>query len=79
MCLGDQYYIHNIRDMQVLHIMKEVSANPKGLFALSVTNETGFIAYPGSENTGCIEIFDSIRMVHVHFYLDTFQKKLCCI
>lgn len=62
-CLADQYHIHNIRDMQVLHILKGASSNPSGLFALSIANDTGYVAYPGSDSMGCLEIFDSMSMV----------------
>ena len=47
-CLEESLYVHNIRDMKVLHTIRDTPPNPQGLCALSVSNDNCFLAYPGS-------------------------------
>ena len=51
-CLEEALYIHNIRDMRILHTIKDTPPNPKGLCALSINSDNCFLAYPGSNTTG---------------------------
>ena len=63
MCLEESLYIHNIRDMKVLHTIRDTPPNPHGLCALSINNENCFLAYPGSNLIGEVQIFDTINLV----------------
>ena len=45
-------FIHNIRDMKILHTIRETPPNPRGLCALSINSDNCFLAYPGSNITG---------------------------
>ncbi|XP_050499553.1 WD repeat domain phosphoinositide-interacting protein 2 isoform X2 [Diabrotica virgifera virgifera] len=70
-CLEESLYIHNIRDMKVLHTIRDTPPNPLGLCALSITSDNCFIAYPGSSIIGEVQIFDAINlhaktMIHAH-------------
>ena len=51
-CLEDSLFIHNIRDMKILHTIRETPPNPRGLCALSINSDNCFLAYPGSNITG---------------------------
>lgn len=57
-CLEESLYIHNIRDMKILHTIRETPPNPKGLCALSINSDNCFLAYPGSSTTGEEQVFD---------------------
>ncbi|XP_013066598.1 WD repeat domain phosphoinositide-interacting protein 2-like isoform X2 [Biomphalaria glabrata] len=61
-CLEESLYIHNIRDMKVLHTIRDTPPNPKGICALSPHNEHAYLAYPGSVQTGEVQIFDTIAL-----------------
>lgn len=75
-CLEESLYIHNIRDMKVLHTIRETPQNPKGICALSPHNERAYLAYPGSVQAGEVQIFDTVTLVSVCvIYLVT---KLSC-
>jgi autophagy-related protein 18 len=52
-----------MRDMKVLHTIRDVPPNPDGLCALSITDNNPYLAYPGSSITGEIQIFDTINLV----------------
>nr|CAB3267751.1 WD repeat domain phosphoinositide-interacting protein 2-like [Phallusia mammillata] len=56
--LEESLYIHNIRDMKVLHTIRDTPNNPKGLCCLSVNNDNSLLAYPGSSIIGEVQIFD---------------------
>ena len=62
-CLEESLYIHNIRDMKVLHTIRDTPPNPHGLCALSINNDNCFLAYPGSNQIGEVQIFDTINLV----------------
>jgi autophagy-related protein 18 len=51
-CLEEALYIHNIRDMKVLHTIRDTPPNPRGLCALSINSDNCYLAYPGSTTTG---------------------------
>jgi len=61
-CLEEALYIHNIRDMKVLHTIKDTPPNPKGLCALSINSDNCFLAYPGSTITGEVQLFDAFNL-----------------
>lgn len=60
--LRQHLYIHNIRDMKVMHTIRDTPNNPTGLCALSSDNENGYIAYPGSNQNGEVLVFDAINL-----------------
>uniref|UniRef100_A0A2I3RAE9 WD repeat domain phosphoinositide-interacting protein 2 n=1 Tax=Pan troglodytes TaxID=9598 RepID=A0A2I3RAE9_PANTR len=62
-CLEESLYIHNIRDMKVLHTIRETPPNPAGLCALSINNDNCYLAYPGSATIGEVQVFDTINLV----------------
>ncbi|XP_023020718.1 autophagy-related 18a isoform X2 [Leptinotarsa decemlineata] len=61
-CLEESLYIHNIRDMKVLHTIRDTPRNPNGLLALSIDVDNCFLAYPGSSTSGEIQIFDCVNL-----------------
>uniref|UniRef100_A0A4X2LQN5 WD repeat domain, phosphoinositide interacting 2 n=1 Tax=Vombatus ursinus TaxID=29139 RepID=A0A4X2LQN5_VOMUR len=61
-CLEECLYIHNIRDMKVLHTIRETPPNPAGLCALSINNDNCYLAYPGSATIGEVQVFDTINL-----------------
>lgn len=61
-CLEESLYIHNIRDMKVLHTIRDTPPNPTGLFTLSSDGDNCFLAYPGSNTIGEVQIFDAVNM-----------------
>ncbi|CAG9773915.1 unnamed protein product [Ceutorhynchus assimilis] len=70
-CLEESLYIHNIRDMRVLHTIRDTPANPTGLCALSSNSENCYLGYPGSSSVGEVQIFDAMNlnakiMIHAH-------------
>jgi len=60
--LRQNLYIHNIRDMKVMHTIRDTPKNPSGLCALSADNDSGYIAYPGSSQNGEVQVFDVINL-----------------
>eukprot|EP00914_Ancora_sagittata_P018045 GHVO01035613.1.p1 GENE.GHVO01035613.1~~GHVO01035613.1.p1 ORF type:complete len:427 (+),score=26.57 GHVO01035613.1:132-1412(+) len=61
-CLEESLFIHNIRDMKVLHTIRDTPPNPAGLCALSNSNDNCFLAYPGSSQIGEVQIFDAVNL-----------------
>ncbi|XP_033100629.1 WD repeat domain phosphoinositide-interacting protein 2-like isoform X2 [Anneissia japonica] len=64
--LEESLYIHNIRDMKVLHTIRETPPNPQGLCALSISNDNCYLAYPGSSHIGEVQIFDTVNLQAVN-------------
>uniref|UniRef100_A0A2I3HVT2 WD repeat domain phosphoinositide-interacting protein 2 n=1 Tax=Nomascus leucogenys TaxID=61853 RepID=A0A2I3HVT2_NOMLE len=60
-CLEESLYIHNIRDMKVLHTIRETPPKPC-LCALSINNDNCYLAYPGSATIGEVQVFDTINL-----------------
>lgn len=58
-CLKDSIYIHNIRDMRLLHSIKNLPENSSGLCSLSLNCH---LAYPISNEVGNLQIFDAGSM-----------------
>lgn len=57
--------------MKVLHTIRDTPSNPQGICALSANTENALLAYPGSPNTGEVQIFDvanlkAVTMIHAH-------------
>ncbi|XP_077131719.1 WD repeat domain phosphoinositide-interacting protein 2 isoform X3 [Ranitomeya variabilis] len=61
-CLEESLYIHNIRDMKVLHTIRETPPNPAGLCALSINGDNCYLAYPGSATIGEVQVFDTVNL-----------------
>ncbi|XP_063790191.1 WD repeat domain phosphoinositide-interacting protein 2 isoform X2 [Pseudophryne corroboree] len=61
-CLEESLYIHNIRDMKVLHTIRETPPNPAGLCALSINGDNCYLAYPGSASIGEVQVFDTVNL-----------------
>nr|CAD7433001.1 unnamed protein product [Timema monikensis] len=61
-CLEESLYIHNIRDMKVLHTIRDTPPNLTGLCTLSTNSDNCFLAYPGSNTIGEVQIFDAINL-----------------
>lgn len=61
-CLEESLYIHNIRDMKLLHSIRDTPPNPCGLCALSISNEHCYLSYPGSNSIGEIQVFDCVNL-----------------
>ncbi|XP_075231274.1 autophagy-related 18a isoform X2 [Lycorma delicatula] len=61
-CLEESLYIHNIRDMKVLHTIRDTPPNPVGLCTLSSNSDNCFLAYPGSNTIGEVQIFDAVNL-----------------
>jgi len=61
-CLEESIYIHNMRDMKVLHTIRDVPSNRDGLCALSSNSDNSYLAYPGSSITGEVQIFDTLNL-----------------
>ncbi|CAE1273567.1 WIPI1_2 [Acanthosepion pharaonis] len=61
-CLEESLYIHNIRDMKVLHTIRDTPPNPQGLCVFSSSNDNCFLAYPGSNQIGEVQIFDTMTL-----------------
>lgn len=64
-CLEESLYIHNIRDMSILHTIRETPPNPRGVCDLAATDaedSSGHLAYPGSTHAGELNIFDTVNL-----------------
>jgi len=75
-CLEESLYIHNIRDMKVLHTIRDTPPNPAGICSLSANNDNCYLAYPGSNQSGSVEIFDTVNLVSHFLMLPDFEKFL---
>lgn len=62
-CLEESIYVHNIRDMKVIHTIRSTPKNPRGLCDLSISNECSYLAFPNSSTSGIVQIFDTISLV----------------
>ena len=81
-CLLEEIWIHDMRDLKVIHIIREVPANNNGLIALSSSDDSPYLAFPKSSVTGEIQIFDTIKLVSANrlqlkCYLSLLQKDVC--
>ncbi len=62
-CLEESLYIHNIRDMKVLHTIGDTPPNRAGLCALSTDADHCYLAYPAHSSVGELQIFDALNLV----------------
>jgi len=60
--LEESLYIHNIRDMKVLHTIRDTPPNISGLCALSDNSDNCYVAYPGNSQIGEVQIFDGLNL-----------------
>ncbi|EUB56133.1 WD repeat domain phosphoinositide-interacting protein [Echinococcus granulosus] len=58
-CLENEIFIHNIRDMTVLHRIEDTPSNRNGVVAFSTCPDKCLLAYPGSSRVGTVYIFDA--------------------
>ncbi len=56
--------------MRVIHTIRDIPSNPKGLCALSIDNEKSYLAYPGSSQVGEVQIFDTMNLVREILFLN---------
>ncbi|XP_072931600.1 WD repeat domain phosphoinositide-interacting protein 2 isoform X2 [Epargyreus clarus] len=61
-CLEESLHVHNIRDMKILHTIRDTPPNPRGLCALSPCVDHCYVAYPGSSAVGEVQIFDAVHL-----------------
>lgn len=62
-CLEDQLYIHSLKeDLNVKWVIRNVPPNPNGLCALSPREDRCFLAYPASQRSGEVQIFDTVEL-----------------
>ncbi len=65
-----------MRDMKVLHTIRDVPSNREGLCALSSSNDNSYLAYPGSSITGEIQVFDTLNLVcRINFYFSFYHQR----
>lgn len=59
--------------MKVLHTIRDTPPNLAGLCTLSISNDNCYLAYPGSNTVGEVQIFDAINLVSSKFFLPAFK------
>lgn len=64
-CLEEIMYIHTIKDMKVLHTIRDTPPNTAGVMDLSSTVNS-YLAYPGSVTYGHVHIFDVRRLASLN-------------
>lgn len=58
-CLNGSIYVHNIRDMKLMHSIRHIAANTNGLCALSLNSH---LAFPVSATSGELQIYDAAAL-----------------
>lgn len=53
--------------MKVLHTIRDTPPNQAGLCTLSMNSDNCYLAYPGSNTIGEVQIFDAINLVRKIF------------
>lgn len=62
-CLEDQLYIHSLKDdLSVKWVIRNIPPNPNGLCALSPREDRCYLAYPASQRSGEVQIFDTVEL-----------------
>lgn len=51
--------------MKVLHTIRDTPPNLAGLCTLSINSDNCYLAYPGSNTIGEVQIFDAINLVSI--------------
>lgn len=77
-CLEESLHIHNIRDMKILHTIRDTPPNPRGLCALSPCVDHCYVAYPGSSAVGEVQIFDAVHLVSENERLSRSAQRTTC-
>lgn len=77
-CLEESLYIHNIRDMKVVHTIRDTPPNPNGLCALAADSDHCYLAYPGSARIGEVQIFDAVNL-HAKIMIPAHESSLAAI
>lgn len=54
--------------MKVLHTIRETPPNLAGLCTLSINSDNCYLAYPGSNTIGEVQIFDATNLVCLNNY-----------
>ena len=78
-CLEESLFIHNIRDMKVLHTIRETPPNKNGLCALSIDSDHCYLAYPGHSSVGELQIFDALHLVMILPFITSSHGKCLMI
>ncbi|XP_055337268.1 WD repeat domain phosphoinositide-interacting protein 2-like [Paramacrobiotus metropolitanus] len=63
--IKDVIYIHNVRNMQIVHLIKDAPENPRNLMELAVSENCGYLAFPGKIDNGSLRIFDVFQLQDV--------------
>lgn len=61
-CLEDSIHIHNVRDMRLLHMIKDTPSNQNGIIDLS-NDQKSYLAFPSNSSTGHVMVFDTEALV----------------
>jgi autophagy-related protein 18 len=62
-CLEESVHVHNIRDMRLMHMIRDTPTNREGLIDLCSSDHSCYLAYPGSATHGHVNIFDADPLV----------------
>ena len=62
-CLESSLFVHNIRDMKVLHTIRDTPPNCHGVCDMA-SADCSYLAYPGSTQLGQLHVFDAANLVH---------------
>uniref|UniRef100_F1L7S5 WD repeat domain phosphoinositide-interacting protein 2 n=1 Tax=Ascaris suum TaxID=6253 RepID=F1L7S5_ASCSU len=71
-CLEEKIFVHHIRDMKVVHTIRDTPPNVHGIMDLTTANDSeSYLAYPGSIDDGRVNIFDATNLtalltIHAH-------------
>ncbi|KAI1714866.1 WD repeat domain phosphoinositide-interacting protein 2 [Ditylenchus destructor] len=64
-CLEDSIHVHNVRDMRLMHMIKDTPLNPQGIMDLSNDESACYLAFPGAPGIGHVMVFDAEALVAV--------------
>uniref|UniRef100_A0A915BE36 WD repeat domain phosphoinositide-interacting protein 2 n=1 Tax=Parascaris univalens TaxID=6257 RepID=A0A915BE36_PARUN len=71
-CLEEKIFVHHIRDMKVVHTIRDTPPNVHGIMDLTTANDSeSYLAYPGSIDDGRVNVFDATNLtalltIHAH-------------
>ena len=71
-CLEESLFVHNIRDMKVLHTIRDTPPNARGVCDLA-SADCSHLAYPGSTQVGQLHVFDAANLVRDYRW----SRRLC--
>uniref|UniRef100_A0A7E4VN17 WD_REPEATS_REGION domain-containing protein n=1 Tax=Panagrellus redivivus TaxID=6233 RepID=A0A7E4VN17_PANRE len=61
-CLEEAIHIHNVRDMRIIHMIRDTPSNREGIMDLCSSDTNCYLAYPGSVTHGHVNVFDADRL-----------------